>query len=1341
MLCGSGLPLAAQPGLTPGGHHQAETDTIAFRGSRFLSEILRITPEGKGKVDPRIDNMGYWSLMARKGYVGVSPKVEVPEARTVKEVSRFGFMVQGSKFKVQGSRFKVQSLRFKVQGSGFKVQSSRLQVQGSEFPVSGFGFRVQDSPDIAVSTDQEVTQSENSVFIDPDDESVALNSNNSSDWILGLAEQLYGADALNTNNGGTSWQGSVQGVNGTNGGDPAVAIGRNGWWYVGKIDGSFGQSVSYSKDRGKSWKKVQVSSGPSSGNGVLDKNHLWIDNTEGSPYEGYLYDAWTDLIPGSPGFNQVHVSRSADGGLTWSSPWAVSAAALAGNMNHGVNLHTGPDGALYAVWSIYDTWPSDETAIGFAKSLDGGGIFTPAVRIINNIKGIRASMTGKSMRVNAFPSMAVDNSTGPNRGTIYVVFANVGYPGVNSGSDIDVYLIRSADGGASWSAPVRVNQDPAGLGKQHFFPWITCDPVTGGLCVIYYDDRDAGPAEAAAWISYSYDGGLTWSDMQVSDVIFTPSPVPGLAYDYFGDYLGIQSRNMKVYPMWTDNRDGRAMTYVSPFDPGPNPNQPWVVYYASSVTPITTDDHGDTTKTAGVRGGEALGESKTESGSSISAAPAGSHGWVHNLAATAEIVGNRGFEAGNDRNTESGSSINAAPAGSHGIDHGMANTAEKAVVRGAEAGRDGAGKQATTLSTLPFGDSVHLSVSLKNIGDQKSGDVTALLWSDSPYVSITDSTAFYGPIDSSVIVTVPDAYALKVSDSIPDNLAVRFNLLASDGDSSWFSHFAVEASAPHPLIRGMATGGSGRFNPGDTVDLVFLNQNTGDFPCVNTTGYLVINPPYITMPRTNNAKERGEKNLAAKVNGRSAGKLPGLEGAGRSSGQTDMFSDSVQIGTLVPCQMRETVFRVVIDPEAPVGSGVDFDYTLKSGFYHDHFVFRKIIGMVAEDWESNTFSKFPWMQSGSRPWTITDLNPWEGRYCAQSGAIGDYQSSQMFMSYASATDDSISFYLRTSSEPGYDFLYFQIDNVTEGQWSGETPWTRVSFPVTAGIHQYRWIYHKDLAFAYGLDRAWVDYIVMPAPVLPVVDPGSDTTLCAGAVVRLNASATLCDSVRWTTTGDGVFDRDTSLQTIYTPGTADIVAGAVRLSLTAYATYGSTTKHMEITIRPLPVAHITALPQEDVCAGTAITLTADTAAVTDFRWIPGNMTTPAIVIDTSKTGGLGTFQYRLLTTNQYLCSNRDSVQVRFRDCTGIAEQEIQWSVWPNPAGSWVIVDAWLPSPAPVVIRISNGIGQTIFSEEISPGGAHLVKQIVTGRIPGGIYHLTLKTQLREFTRKVVFTGGK
>ena len=104
--------------------------------------------------------------------------------------------------------------------------------------------------------------------------------------------------------------------------------------------------------------------------------------------------------------------------------------------------------------------------------------------------------------------MAVDISGGANNGNIYVVWATLVFQ-VQTQEPTSVFICsRSTNGGTSWSTPVRVNQDPYQRGKEAYFPWIACDPETGTLSVVFYDDRNVTSTECEVFCANSFDGGL-----------------------------------------------------------------------------------------------------------------------------------------------------------------------------------------------------------------------------------------------------------------------------------------------------------------------------------------------------------------------------------------------------------------------------------------------------------------------------------------------------------------------------------------------------------------------------------------------------------------------------------------------------------------------------------------------------------------------------------------------------------------------------------------------------------------------------------------------------------------
>lgn len=870
------------------------------------------------KVDPRIDNMRYWRMMAEYGFVDVAPQIEVEQA----------FFT----------------------GTAIEAQT----------------VITEDSPDVPV-TDLPSTQSENSIFINPNDPQNALNSNNSTSV---SASTLYGANDLFTFDGGETWQGELEGAGGANSGDPAVAISNDGRYYAGYIHSNGGQGVSYSTDQGQTWTPVVVANSPGGWGGLLDKNHLWIDNSLASPYDGNLYNAWTPFGGGND--SEIEISRSTDGGVSWSTPIAISTAVNAGSHNQGVNISTGPDGEVYAVWAIYDGFPADENALGFARSFDGGATFEPATRIISNIRGIRTTETSKNMRVNSFPTMAVDISGGANNGTIYITWANIGTPGVNNGPEIDVYMIKSTDQGETWSDPIRVNQDTPGQGKEHYFPWIACDQINGNLSVIFYDDRNVASNQCEVFVANSIDGGETWEDFKVSDVAFTPAPIAGLADGYMGDYLGIAAHDRMVYPVWPDNRSGTIMSYCSPFVTGPPPNQPWVIYSNHDLNDVSGNENGQ----------------------------------------------------------------------------------------------------------LDNGEAVKLSVAMHNIGDQPATDVQVTISTESEYVTLIDDNEMFGDFEVDQETYMEDAFSFMAAPNTPDNQKIVFDVVSTDGDSTWYSKLSVNCHAPHLAIGDAVVDDSngnnnGILDPGETATIEILTINDGNGTATSAVGKLLSSNEYITI-----------------------------------------INSEHEFGVINGGDSETALFEVEVSTNAPSSAFAEFIYEVSTLHQSDYELMFFAIGDISamEDFETGDFSLFDWTSGITTPWTIDTEAPYEETYCARSGAITDNQETQLAVTLNILYPGVVSFYKKVSSENNYDYLRFLIDGEEVGSWSGEVAWSEESYPVSAGEHTFAWVYEKDYIVSGGDDCAWVDFINFPATLPPGTDlsvgaVAFDEEVCDGSETQLHAVAT------------------------------------------------------------------------------------------------------------------------------------------------------------------------------------------------------------------------------------------
>jgi hypothetical protein len=127
--------------------------------------------------------------------------------------------------------------------------------------------------------------------------------------------------------------------------------------------------------------------------------------------------------------------------------------------------------------------------------------------------------------------------------------------------DPDILAIRSTDGGMTWSAPVRVNDD---LGTDaQFFPWVDADE-TGVFHAVWYDRRDNG-FDIDVYYASSMDGGASWTaNVRVTAAAFTPVlPSEGGAADFLGDYNAVTAAEGFAYPFYQDARSGVQDVYVA----------------------------------------------------------------------------------------------------------------------------------------------------------------------------------------------------------------------------------------------------------------------------------------------------------------------------------------------------------------------------------------------------------------------------------------------------------------------------------------------------------------------------------------------------------------------------------------------------------------------------------------------------------------------------------------------------------------------------------------------------------------------------------------------------------
>ena len=434
----------------------------------------------------------------------------------------------------------------------------------------GIGMGATVGPNYRVHPGTNTTQSEMSIDVHPTNPDIAFGSVNSTNWPV---TTLYGTGVYWTTSGHgeSNWSGFDNPPFGTNGGDPASAIGPDGKFYEAYLTNSYALGVAVSTNNGGNWTTHTAYAVSNQ-----DKEHLMVDKSPTSPYVNRVYLPWSDLNS-----SNAALVYSSDYGVTWSSYKNLS-TGLGGSFYQGPNVQTASNGDVYVNYAIYDAqWTDGEDGIGFSKSTDGGATWTNMRAFDHENFGIRGNLSSKAgIRVNSFPSMAVDRSGGPYDGYIYMVWPQRNV--APAGSDPDIVLIKSTDGGATWTTGIRVNDDPLNNGKDQYFPWCTVDQSTGQLIIIFYDSRDVPNNQANVYMATSLDGGDSFENFIISDQPFTPVPISGLAGGYQGDYIGVAALDNVAYPFWMDNRTGNYQGWTAevtfgppcPVDPPSNPNPP-----------------------------------------------------------------------------------------------------------------------------------------------------------------------------------------------------------------------------------------------------------------------------------------------------------------------------------------------------------------------------------------------------------------------------------------------------------------------------------------------------------------------------------------------------------------------------------------------------------------------------------------------------------------------------------------------------------------------------------------------------------------------------------------------
>ncbi len=346
-------------------------------------------------------------------------------------------------------------------------------------------------------------------------------------------------------------------------------------------------------------------------------------------------------------------------------------------------------------------------------------------------------------------------------------------------------------------------------------------------------------------------------------------------------------------------------------------------------------------------------------------------------------------------------------------------------------------------------EKIKIKVLLKNIGLIADSNVTAKIISSDTNITLLNDSGYWNIIQPDQTLLQQNTFVFKTKLKLQDQHSVDLDLqIKGTNNISFTSSFSLILNAPvleiNQILIDDSIGGNNnhRLDPGETINLKIINSNNGHadafpFDCNITSDY---------------------KDLIFNNN--------------------TFHKDSLKKDSSIISN-----YSLSVNYTAEKGSVIPITYTLNSGSFT---LTKKIflpVGQLIEDFEHYKSPLISWDTINLHPWEIIDTAiSFMGTHCAISAKIKNNENSVLSTKYKVLYNDTISFYRKVSSELNFDFLEFFIDEKMVCQWSGELNWSKVSFPVSAGNHTFKWIYVKDMDSSVGYDRAWIDEIIFPPVV-------------------------------------------------------------------------------------------------------------------------------------------------------------------------------------------------------------------------------------------------------------------
>lgn len=424
---------------------------------------------------------------------------------------------------------------------------------------------------------------------------------------------------------------------------------------------------------------------------------------------------------------------------------------------------------------------------------------------------------------------------------------------------------------------------------------------------------------------------------------------------------------------------------------------------------------------------------------------------------------------------------------------------------------------------LDYGEYADIDITLNNHSEigSASGEIT--LHCDSPYVEIVQGLAHYPQMAANANLIIRNAFRIRLSSSVPDQTKIQLKVRFNENENTHEDDIDITANAPiiiiNPEFRPMTAEGepSTHISTEGSSSVTFTVKNAGHSRIGLIQGNLDVKAPFVSV-----------QNVPQQEN-------------------------------LMPNEEWPATFELNTTSNDVTGAWLQSHLDIQYGERHAYYDTVIQYGGIFENFETDTLNPFFRWENSLAKWAYDSEDAYEGQRCFK--ALADTSTSSMIRARLTSQlvnhDSKVSFRFKTGNGETLSFGC----NQGEAHSLSADDWQYAEALYFGKNARFTWSFVKQ---SEDSPQAKIDDICFPPKHTPIASAGNDIIVCeATTIVLSEAYAYDCDSVRWTTDGDGHFEDGAHANTMYIPGNGDVSNGQVMLTLTAY---GSATFAHSVMIR-------------------------------------------------------------------------------------------------------------------------------------------------------------------------------